>query len=896
MAVAVLIVGSNPELIQATRASLADFDGQVSEVVSGPTLQAAIQTLRQEYFLEPGLWAWPLLEGMTPARDSLKAMLDVAERSPSAGLIFPKLMQADRPRVILEYGLTVGRGWLPFGPASGQFDQSQHDWRDEFLAANVFGSLIRLDQYLAAGGVDQGATGIANAYRLAVAMRLQGSRIIGAPNARVFALQNLSPISALSEFQRRKAQIQLWAGYRNPVLVIIAGLLAPFGAVFLSLWYLLVKQPERIGAVIGAGFWWLATGVWLVGHRPGVRPDRAGHQLLRQLRATREDFERGRSSQYEQASAIAEAALDNTETQPRFVAAQGLWIMAALAALSWRFWPQLPAVSGGGLLPLGDSLSHLFSRAGASWQYSGFGTPAPSDPFNWVLFVLGATTFWAPSLSVALLVFLAKPLAFASAWRLLSIATTRRWVATLGSLAYAFWPALTAAQDAGQLGVIVAQILLPWFVFAVARILRFGASERRSVQTWTWVGVGAVLAAAVGASAPSLMPLIAAITILLAIYRFRRLGYLIWLPVPLLAIWAPFAWYLAVGLGHPLAILSQPGLAADSHPQGALQLLLGSSIDGWASNYAGYSAAALIAVALLATVGGRALQAAWLVLAYAAAVVSAFAYSQLQFQANPTFDTQSLSNGTPLALLGLAGLVLVIAATLTLEHSRAALRGFATLLQVLAVLGLAFGFVVSPSQLNYTQGSQMPALVEAQAKANPFTRVLVIRAQTRTGRVQKVSASIATGSGVWLEDLSVGYNYSVANLQKTDSRYKQLASLVANLVSANGSSLAKQFGNAGVDFVLLPQPDQAASIASSLASVAQLEAVGDTEFGRLWKVSDGKLSQRSEGWQWSLTKQIQVGVLVVFALLAIPTRRRSPGAATSDSDEDLAEGFQQGGF
>ena len=119
------------------------------------------------------------------------------------------------------------------------------------------------------------------------------------------------------------------------------------------------------------------------------------------------------------------------------------------------YWPKAEGLIGGAALPLGQSLQHLFARAGASWQFSGFGIAAPSDPFGWVLFALGSLTFWAPSLAVTLLIFLAKPLAYAAAWRLLSLVSKRPAVLALGAMAYALWPALSVAQQQARIGTLV---------------------------------------------------------------------------------------------------------------------------------------------------------------------------------------------------------------------------------------------------------------------------------------------------------------------------------------------------------------------------------------------------------------------------------------------------------
>jgi hypothetical protein len=110
--------------------------------------------------------------------------------------------------------------------------------------------------------------------------------------------------------------------------------------------------------------------------------------------------------------------------------------------------------------------------------------------------------------------------------------------------------------------------------------------------------------------------------------------------------------------------------------------------------------------------------------------------------------------------------------------------------------------------------------------------------------------------------------------------------LVADLASANGSDLQKTIDEAGIGYVLVP--DKSSQIAGQLGialdSVKELEAVGSTDYGQLWRVREPNqklLNARLEpNSPWSITKGVQLAVLLGFVLLAIPTtnqRRRVSG-------------------
>lgn len=895
MAVAAVVVGTDESQLSQTRLALSALSVAPSSVIAVSNLTEAFETIQGTDVTSE--WIWLLAAGMIPTSNSLDALTRAAESSPSAGWLAPKLVRSGRQRELEEFGLSVNGLWQPISPVRNELDQGQHDHREDLLAANVFGSLLRRTAVIEVGGFAQRGNALANQYRLAVAMRLAGSRVLAAPAARVevpaTASASFKLAAEFSPLQQSQAQIQLFTGYRNPVIALLAAVLAPVGAMIAALAFLAVKRPERIGVTLVVGFWWFLNGITLLFKRPRLAAgSRSGLKALRSLYATREDRQRGAQSGIEQPAAIAEANQEAADSGLSFASAGGYWIMLALAAISWQYWPRDLAVSGGGLAPLGDSLAHLFSRAGASWQQLGFGVAAPSDPFNWVLFGLGITTFWAPTLSVSIFVFTSKALAFGAAWRLLTLVTRRAWIVTAGALVYAFWPALSNAQSEGRLGTLIALVLLPLFAFTLARVLQFGASPRRSVQTWTWVGTGALLAAAISAGAPSLTPLVALVILLLACYRFRRLGYLVWLPVPLLVIWIPLGWYLAAGLGHPMLLFSEPGVPSTTSSFTLIQLLQGTPTSGLFSEWLNYIPVIPLALGLLATITRRSLNAMWLWFALLASVACAYLFNQLAF---PMRELSAPGNGgytlgSPLALIGLEGLIASVLLVMALDQAKPVLASIGGTLSLAVAVLLGAQFLLQPSTLVWNDGSQMPALVRAQAAQNPNTRVLLIRSQPSAGGAGLVEGRIITGAGSTLEDHSTAYDSAVIKLRNQDRRYGQLGEVLANLVAANDANLEAGLKKFGIDYILLPSRGDAIALGSELDTVSALEPVGTTEFGRLWRVRSSTISHAPASWDWSVTKQVQVGVLALFALLAIPTRRRSRIGAKDEAELDAFEG------
>ena len=871
---------------------------------SADLISAAIDALPFGFAQNSDAWLWVLTQDTVPETTALAELVNIIEVAPSAAMIAPKLVRQDSPRIIEQMGLTLTKRWTVFSSVSTEFDQSQHDDIEDVLAAPSAASLLSAQKYLELLGIRRQLTPLAGDYDLAMRFRLSGSRVLMAPRSRVRVASQATDLvlAQQSKLALRKAQIELFSNYSNLGLALILGILAPLLAILQAFWLLLVKRPERIITELAAGFWWFFTLPARLGQRKGIDPAaRSGVRQLRALFASREDINRAQRSKVEQPAARAELEAEYAMQKPRFVASGGLWLMALLAAFSWRYWPTDVAVSGGQLLPLGSSLGHIFSRAGSAWQPLGLGLAAPSDPFGWVLLALAAVTAWAPSLSVALVLLLAKSLAFAGAWRALNLATAKRSLLTLGALAYAFWPALTVAQAQGRFGTLLALLLLPWFVFTIARVLELGANQQRSVQTWTWVGLTALLAAAVSASAPSLTPLVALLILLLSIYRFKRIGYLIWIPIPLLVLWLPQATFLGVGLAHPLALLTDPGVPISSPKQPVWQFLLGSHTNMPFGGYSIFAIGLVLGVGFFAVFTKRSYTALWLWVAALASVASAWLLTQVAFQADGAVAEpmgRAWVNGSGYALLGLAGLLFIYLAVIALDSSSGLWSRVGKTVTWVLSFALIAQFVIAPTALVWSNGQQVPALVQAQSQTNAQTRTLLLRSLPSFGQNQNYSATVITADGIHLENLSNSYRYSLANLTANNPSYQSLSQLTANLISANGSDVNTGLKAAGINYILvLNQPGlntstSTADLAASLDTVRELESVGVTEYGRLWRVTQDIQPVSVEGSSWSITKLVQVFVLAIFAMLALPTRRRPKRANGNDDlspDGDLFE-------
>ncbi len=933
--VAVVVVNDEPNYFAATIAALKKQSRPVDRIVVVDTSKkddcAEIATanglnelhkLPSTYSLQQSLtyatkhiedaeWIWLLHDDSAPQPQALAEMLRAIEQSPSVAIAAPKLVDWQNDKLVSQLGLTL----TPFGDlfsiVNNELDQSQHDDMDDVLAVGTAAALIRFDVLKQLDGLDPASPELAADFDFSIRARMAGHRVIVVPQAKVahasLAMQGLrdrawlgtNPKSAL-----RRAAIHLRLAYAPLPVALLFWLLLPIIGLGRAVGRVAAKRPDRIWSELASAAW----GFFTVGARFSSRSNisRTSQIKFSKLNSLRASWQQVRNSnraalEREQSQATlaaferGEFEVEQTASASGFVASGALWVATALTALSFVFWPTNQAANGGGLLPLSDSWVSLFSRAGASFQPIGLGYFGPSDPFVWVLTALGSLTFWAPSLSLAILLLLAKAIAFSGAWRVVSLISESTFVRIAAALTYALWPALTLAQQEARIPAVIAQLALPWFVFTVARAAGIGKANF-STQTWSWVAVAGLLLFVISASAPNTLPILLVALALVILVRIRKIGFLIWIPLPAAAVFGPTVLYYLVGIFEPLAIFADPGLPLQSASVPLWQLMLGGSSFGFelpfVGQVSGWVMIPVLLFALLALISKRWGTAFVVWIAAIATAATAWLVSGLSFAAvgvGSSVRSVDFVNGSPAALLGLFGLLIAILLALALNEIKAsrarkvigAALAFVSLLPSLALL------VTANPGLSYTNGRVVPSIVAAEAAQGSALKMLVINPEVKPDGSILFGAEIVSGDGVQLEDVSLSYRFALNSVKQTRaSEYETVSQLVADLASANGTDLKSTIDKAGVGYVLVP--DQTSAISSQLAigldSVKELESVGSTDFGRLWRVRtpsqellNAQLQQTSP---WSITKVVQLTVLLGFVLLAIPTtnqRRRVSG-------------------
>ncbi len=839
-------------------------------------------------------WLWIIHDDSAPDSDCLEQLLALEEKSSLAALIGPKQVRWDNPRIILQQGLTLTPLGAPLSLVSDELDQSQHDDASDVLAVGTAGALVRMDVWQQLGGLSKTAPPLAADYDLSLRVKLAGFRVLVAPKARIRhkalsleAKRSRKWLGGTPKTAIRKAQIHLRMTF-SPLWVAIGfWLLSAPILVVRVLWRLLQKRPDRISSEVLAGLWGFFTVFSRLSGR-SKHSSRAVQSVLSAFsapwstvrQANRSHLDSEEAHDLREAFDRGEHELSLAAKGKTFVQSGGLFWMALLLGLSYNFLPTNIAVAGANVAPLSHSWYTLFTRAGSSWQPFGQGFFAPAEPFNWVLVALSGLTPWSPSLSIVLTLFLAPSIAFAGAWRMATLVSSRAWVRNTVALAFALWPSFIEARSEGRITSVVAIVLLPWLVFAVARAAGLGrsGSNRSMRQTWSWVGLSGLLLAAVGVSSPSLVVLVFLALAITAFTRIRRFGYLLWIPLPFMVLSTPLAVYLAANLSHPLAVLADPGLANSSSKTSLLGLL----VPGDWQNLLGYGYLSAVVVAAFALLSKRWILASVLWLFGLAVLLFAFVHQSIEY-ANPGAGVdQQTANGSPAALLAALGLVLLTLFALAAENNGRVLRSvMAVAASLLLLVPLGASAALASREYDLRDDRVVPWLLDARSQSGSNDKLLVIRPAGRT-----FSAQWLPIGGARLEDASVAYRYALADLNGKDAGYKTVSELVAKLVSANGENLNTLLSTSHVSHILVPNDDSATSaeLSNALDTIGSLEAAGLTEFGRLWRVTvDVAPAPAAARSPWSITKVVQLFVVVGFVLLALPTsgssRRRAKEAS-----------------
>ncbi|HEX6886706.1 MAG TPA: glycosyltransferase, partial [Candidatus Nanopelagicales bacterium] len=790
---------------------------------------AQAQLLAEARAEDPIQWYWLLHDDSAPEPAALAALLEGADRHPGAHVLVPKTVAWSDPGRLVG----VGNRWAPGVPVVERLeprerDQGQYDVDRAVHSGSSAGMLVRADAWARLGGMDPRYGQWAGAVDLCRRVWGTGASVVFVPQAVVAHRQaghrGVRPGADQSPPHRRARAGQLLldltqaSGWALPWRWL-RGWLSSLGR---ALAMLLTREPEEATAEV--------RGAWDVLAHPGqVRAGRRALRLAELPASTRPPQVRAARGTV-LLHAMDELAGSRGPRRPRRSWRQWsgwlpLAIAAALALVTFLRDPgQLlgsGTLRGGGLLPAPEAGTLLRSYL-ATWQEARFGLPSGQPATLPLLAAASVPLLGSVDLLLRLLVGLAVPLAFLSAYLALGPHRVGRQRIPL-ALAWSLLPAASAASAGGRLSTLAVALLGP----PTARLL-----------------VGAVAQPELGAGrAPRLRPAIAAGTTLGVLMAFAPLtgllalaaGLVAWLLAGLprrpiragliilatsavfVALWSPSVvrapWQLFTDLGRDDPSLGTPaawpwGLA----PGGPTSV-------AWAG--APLLVLAVVAVVLvgptrrllLAVAGGVVL------------LVAAAWYGPLAASPWLGVAPQRLWPGQ---LLLLSAGLFALALARAVDRSGARRRQHLTRHRLLvagwagAIGALALGWWLTPVLATVGTGTGLPAVVSLAEQTPERPRALVLA----RGEADEVRYGVASGPGARLGDAE-------ALAPHPDDRFTDV---VAGLVVGAGPDLEAELGGRGLRYVVFDGP-QADPLVARLDAAVGLRRLASSAQQSLWLVS-----------------------------------------------------------
>ncbi|MHC9043374.1 glycosyltransferase [Microbacterium saperdae] len=854
----------------------------IIEARSTTSFAEAIELARPR--VAEGSAIWLLAQDTAPHTRALERLTGMLERSPSAAIIAPKLVATDNDREIVSLGVSMTALGRSVELAAGELDQGQHDGADDALGSDIRGILIRaevrdaLRPDPALAGADEGLD-------LGVRARLGGGRVVLAPSARVSASPDgpaaLPTGRARRSYVTRLAQLHRRLSYAPAAAVALHWLTLLPLALWRSITHLIGKRPESVLPEWGAALTAMARVPAVARSRARIRSFRTSTWAsITPLRVTGSELRRRLDDGHgSEGGAVSEL---------RFFSGGGAWaVLAALVVSIAAFTTLLawPALGGGGILPLRDTVAALWADAAWGVRGIGLGVIGPADPFAAVVALLGSLWPAGPSFSLVLLWILALPLAVLGGWFAATRVTDRAGLRIFAGVAWALAPTFLTALVEGRPSAVLVHLLLPWLFHAAVVAHR----------SWGAAGAASLLLAAVVACAPSLAPALAllcviALGITLGTAQFRGAGRLLWVPVPTLLLFAPLAfWQFAHGT--PLALLADPGLVvgstATADADGRLAIATGfPTVDlaGWMQfsmlplgSWAALFCAPLAVLALASAIAPRWRAGITLLVVAASGLATAFLAVGI---------TVSFTQGEPMAIwpgaglslawIGVVGAALVTLDTaITLPRLRVAATTVAALALVVCGVPALVAFHADRSALTNGPESTLPAYVAAQAASEGPLGTLVLTPQNDGGLAVDV---------VWGASETLGAQTTMMSTA-TQPQGTDISVLSVDLLSARDFDAPGDLAAQGISYVLLAQVtggegDKARALrTSAIASIDQRAGfvhAGTTERGVLWRVeadvADRTALNGSQEGTARLVITVQLLAILAALLLSVPTR------------------------
>jgi GT2 family glycosyltransferase len=445
------------------------------------------------------------------APDTVSLLVAAAGEGEGAGVVGPKVLDWERPRVLREIGMASDPFGYPYSPLEeDEIDQGQYDSPREVLFVSSAAMLISRDAWVRAGLFDERLGTCHADLDFCWRVRLAGFRVVMNPGAVV-----------LHRAAGQRGERPGWTGARERYLAERAGLMSllknyrlfslgwvlplyAFQGIGKVLLFLLSRRFADAGQVVGAWGWNLL-------HLPGtIRRRVRGHAVRRARDRDVARFMAPAGTRLRRWGLQAASVLLGSRTGPiepeeavapplarrflGFLAAHpvglSLGTAVVLTAVAFRGVLFVSELEGGSLPVFPSGAIDLFREFGSGWRSSGFGGAEGASPALFFLGVGSAVTVGSPRLLARLLIVAGPLLAGASFYRAVLRMTGHRLASLAAAGCYALSALTMWVASEGRIAASVFLIAIPW---VLARIVEAFRGPINRPGRWA-VGTGMALA------------------------------------------------------------------------------------------------------------------------------------------------------------------------------------------------------------------------------------------------------------------------------------------------------------------------------------------------------------------------------------------------------------------
>ncbi|HYT29608.1 MAG TPA: glycosyltransferase family 2 protein, partial [Actinomycetota bacterium] len=441
------------------------------------------------------------------APEAISRLVEASRGMDGGGVVGPKILDAEDPKVLSEIGLSADRFGYPFSPLEkDEIDQGQYDRVREVLYVSSAAMLVSREVFERIGGLDERFVARQEDLDFCWRARLAGFRVLWTPRA--VALHRGATVRG----ERVDTTVRVGVRYHRE-RAAVASMLKNYGVFSLS-WMLplaLVQGVVRVALFLLArrfedAFQVVAAWGWNLTHLPGTIRRRVRAQSVRRVRDHRirqfmapSWIRLGRWSR-RAAEALRPVAGDDDESSGPLPGARlrrivgshpvaSAWTIATVIALiAYRHLSGASPLVGGALARFPSAPFGFFGELVSGIRHTGLGGTAPASPALGILGVGSVLTFGSPPLLQKALLLVLPAVAGVTAYRGLRSLGVERVPGVLAASCYALSAAVLWGVSDGRLPELIFLAALPWVATRLSEA--FGPLNARPVRWVVGTGLG----------------------------------------------------------------------------------------------------------------------------------------------------------------------------------------------------------------------------------------------------------------------------------------------------------------------------------------------------------------------------------------------------------------------